>query len=175
MRTTSSLESMNSAIQRKLSKRTNIFRFSKDLRMHEAIKSSDLYQLFEGDISNRQLERKRAADRERDEKIKHFSALLENGYISVPYFLEVMSGKDVLPPVGSYDFSFLYCKKYKNLNCSVYSLREAQTKKYFESNQEKQQTKRRTLGCPSSRPSVRPYARPAARSYYEIIFRQISL
>lgn len=103
MRTTSSLESLNSVIQRNLSKRTNIFRTAKDLRMHEAIKTSDLYQLSTGEISNQQLARKRAADREREEKIKHFSVLLENNDITVPYFLRVMAGKDILPSVGTYD------------------------------------------------------------------------
>lgn len=70
--------------------------------MHESVKSSDLCQLFRNKITDRQLQRKRKADREREEKIRHFTALLADGSITVPYFLGVMSKKDVLLPIGTY-------------------------------------------------------------------------
>lgn len=98
MRTTSSEESLNSVMQRRFSKRTTIFRFALDIQMHESIKATDLYQLSKNNILSPQLQRKRQEDRERDEKIKYFSALLNNNSISVAYFLKAMSRKDILPP-----------------------------------------------------------------------------
>lgn len=68
--------------------------------MHEATKTTDLYQIFRDEITNPKLYRKKKADRERDEKIKHFTPMVKSGLISVAEFLEIMSGKDILPPVG---------------------------------------------------------------------------
>lgn len=100
MRTTSSVETLNSVIQRSFPGQTTIFRFIESLKLHESIKSSDLYQLSMGEISNKKMERKRALDRQRDSKIKRLTEQLKNGEISVKIFLEAMSKKDVLPPIG---------------------------------------------------------------------------
>ncbi|XP_031626897.1 uncharacterized protein LOC116343127 [Contarinia nasturtii] len=69
MRTTSSLEGMNSVIQNSFSSNQNIYSFIEQLRLHESIKSSDLYQLSRSEITNKQLERRRTEDKVRDEKI----------------------------------------------------------------------------------------------------------
>lgn len=101
MRTTSSLESLNSIIQKSFPQQTNIFKFIDSLRLLESIKASNLHQIHCGFISNRQLERKRTADRDRDLKIKHLTKKLMKGKISVDVFLESMSEKDVLPNIGA--------------------------------------------------------------------------
>lgn len=100
MRTTSSVEAMNSVIQRSLPRNTNIYKFTSNLQLHEAVKSSSLYQISLGEITNKNFERKRREDKLREEKISFFTKLLKDGKISVDEFLECMSGKDILPPVG---------------------------------------------------------------------------
>lgn len=85
MRTTSSLEAINSAIQRSFPGQTNIFKFIESLRLYEARKSEDLYKLSTNEILDKQLQRKRAVDRER-KKISYFTAQLKNGDISVSCF-----------------------------------------------------------------------------------------
>lgn len=104
MRTTSSVESINSAIQRSFPDTTNIFKFIDSLKMYESIKSYDLHQLSLGEMSNNQLERKRKIDKERQEKIKYLTRKLQIGEITVAAFLESMSSKDVLPSIGVYAF-----------------------------------------------------------------------
>lgn len=101
MRTTSSLEAINSVIQRSFPGKTNIFKFIESLRLYESRKSEDLHKLSIGEIPYRQLERKRAVDRERERKIVFFSNQLDFGYISVEEFLESMSSHDILPPAGA--------------------------------------------------------------------------
>lgn len=64
------------------------------------MKCTDLYQLSKGEITTPKLQRKRAEDRSRDEKIKWFSASLAKKEITVAQFLEEMSNKDVLPSNG---------------------------------------------------------------------------
>lgn len=93
MRTTSPMEAINSAIQRSFPRRTNIFKFIECLRLYEAQKSEDLFNI--GDISNVKPKRKRAKDRIRDEKISNLTAQLNSGHISVKSFLELMSENDV--------------------------------------------------------------------------------
>lgn len=111
MRTTSSLEAINSAIQRSFPGRTNIYKFIESLRLYEARRSEDLYKLSTNEISDKQLKRKRAVDRERERKISYFTTKLKNGEISVILFLESMSGNDVLPPVGKNCLKIMNVKK----------------------------------------------------------------
>lgn len=111
MRTTSSLEAINSVIQRSFPGQTNIYKFIESLRLYESRKSEDLYKMSTSGISNRQLERKRAVDKEREEKILYFTTQLKNGEISTSLFLESMSGKDVLPPVGKKCLKILNVKR----------------------------------------------------------------
>lgn len=103
MRTTSSLEGVNSIIQKSFPKITTIFKFAESLRMYEATKATDLYQIGNGQITNPQLERRRKADKERDKKIKYFTAELNSGNISIADFLLSMSDKDIQPPSGTYE------------------------------------------------------------------------
>lgn len=100
MRTTSSVEAINSVIQRSFPGQTNIFKFTDSLRMHEAIKSTDMYQLYSGDITSDQLERRRLGDASREEKIKRLTMQLKNDEITLIDFLKSMSVKDVLPSTG---------------------------------------------------------------------------
>lgn len=100
MRTTSSLEAINSVIQRSFPGHTNIYKFIESLRLYDAQKSENLYKLSINDISNKQLKRKRVVDREREEKILYFTEQLKNGGISITLFLESMSGTDILPGTG---------------------------------------------------------------------------
>lgn len=70
MRTTSSIESLNSVIQRKFPKNKNIYSFIESLRLEDAIKTSDFYQILAGNISNQQLQKRRLSDQYRGEKIQ---------------------------------------------------------------------------------------------------------
>lgn len=90
MRTTSSLESLNSVIQRGFPKNTHIFKFTDALKLFESEKSSDLYQLSLEKPSDRDFGRRRKKDILRNEKIKRNTELLENDMISVLDFLQNM-------------------------------------------------------------------------------------
>lgn len=100
MRTTSSLEGMNSDVQRDFPAQTTIFKFTDALKMHESKKSSDLHTLSLEKVSDQQLQRRRKEDRVRDDKIREFTALLKDGQISVLDFLKSMAIKEVLPKDG---------------------------------------------------------------------------
>lgn len=102
MRTTSSVESVNSIVQRSFPDRTNIFKFVESLKLFETIRSTDLHQLSKGEIRTPQLERKRAEDRARDEKIKRLSMSLKQKKIPIAEFLEEICTKDILPPISMY-------------------------------------------------------------------------
>lgn len=93
MRTTSSIESLNSVIQRKFPKSRNIYSFIEGLRLQDSIKSSDLYQISIGNITNQQLMRKRPSDQYREQKIQSFSARYQQGNISIETFLKLLSTK----------------------------------------------------------------------------------
>lgn len=101
MRTTSSLEGLNSVIHALFPKKPTIFKFAKNLRLFEASKATDLYQISTGSITTPKLERKRKADRDRDEKIKNLTAELNKENISVTDFLVFMSEEDTLPTVAN--------------------------------------------------------------------------
>lgn len=102
MKTTSSVESVNSAMGRSFPKHPHLFKFIDFLKYHEFSKVLDLQDLKRGDIPKNQFERKRERDRMRDEKIKHFSAELEAKSIDVSRFLEIMATKEILPPNGNH-------------------------------------------------------------------------
>lgn len=87
MRTTSSLEAMNSVIQRTFPSKTNIYKFITNLKMYESIKSSEMYQLFMEGVTSQQLEKRRVEDRLRQEKIKTHTKMMKDGTISVADFL----------------------------------------------------------------------------------------
>lgn len=102
MRTTSSLECLNSVIQKTFPSRPTIFRFIECLKLHEASKAVELYQISKGEINTPKLQRRRKLDREREEKIRFLTTQLNNDKICVADFLVAMSEKDVLPPDGTH-------------------------------------------------------------------------
>lgn len=105
MRTTSSIEGLNSVIQRSFPSRTTIFKFVESLKLHEATKSTDLYQISEGQVTNPQLERRRESDRQREQKIKVVTNALHAGDISVSEFLVAMYEEDdILAFDGTFNF-----------------------------------------------------------------------
>lgn len=94
MRTTSSLESLNSQLKRSSAKHGHIWRFIEQLRLFEFSKAYEMSQLIGGVFSKTQLERKRKRDREREDKIKYLTGILKRNEISIEQFLEAMSAKD---------------------------------------------------------------------------------
>lgn len=105
MRTTSSVEAMNSVIQRSFRTNPHIYQFIENLRLHESVKSTDLYQLTLGSITNPKLKKKRAEDQMRDEKIRMCTDKLQNGNISIAEFLRLMANENSLSSGGAYIIS----------------------------------------------------------------------
>lgn len=102
MRTTSSLESMNSQLRRLFTiKHPNIFRFIEELKPHEFIKALDMLRLVKN-RKRKQLKRKRKRYQEREEKIQYFSEMLRKESILVGSFLDIMSNKTILPNCGMF-------------------------------------------------------------------------
>lgn len=100
MRTTSSVESLNSVLGRSFPKHPHIFKFIDRLRLHEFSKYLDMLDLVKDEVPDEQFQRKRLRDKERQEKIVFFTNALKKGDISPGEFLEAMSIKAVLPGVG---------------------------------------------------------------------------
>lgn len=100
MRTTSSVEAINSSVQRDFPGKTNIFKFTDSLKLYESEKSSDLHCLSKETNLDKQLQRRRKEDRIRDAKIKANTDLLKVGAITAIEFLEAMAVKEVLPESG---------------------------------------------------------------------------
>lgn len=109
MRTTSSLESLNSQLNRTFGRaRPNIFQFIDHIKSHESSKCERMAKLVKTtSVSTKQLERKRKKDKE-----------LEQNIINVCVFLESMANKDMLPKSG---MNSLYLQCYYSLH-SVFSL-----------------------------------------------------
>lgn len=100
MRTTSSVEAVNSTIQRDFPANTNIFKFTESLKMFESEKSSELHNLSLEKNLDRKLQRRRAKDRNREAKIKACTEALKDGTISVLEFLEAMATREFIPEAG---------------------------------------------------------------------------
>lgn len=100
MRTTSSLESLNSTLGRSVPKHPHIFRFINFIKFHEFVKSCDMLCLTGPDLPDSQLERRRKNDREREEKIQFFTSKLMAREINSSEFLEAMGNKCILPRIG---------------------------------------------------------------------------
>lgn len=95
MKTTSVLEAMHSVIQRTFPTKPHIFKFIENLKLHEAKKSTDLYQVMEG---NDRIQQIRTEDRKRAQKIKECTDKLREERITVLKFLDLVSRKK---PVSS--------------------------------------------------------------------------
>lgn len=101
MRTTSSLEALNSAMGRSFPKHPHIFRFIDRLRLFDLSKSINMLDLIRNNSINEQHKRKRQRDQQREEKIQHFTNELKTSESMTPgLFLEAMACKDVLPSEG---------------------------------------------------------------------------
>lgn len=107
MRTTSSLESLNSQLGRSFKKKGHIWKFIEQLKYHEFSKAYDMLKLTES--TAKISERKRKKDIERQRKIEFFTNLLKEGVIDAGAFLEAMGNKIILPGV-------LICNKKKNFS-----------------------------------------------------------
>lgn len=101
MRTTSSLEALNSAMGRAFPKHPHMFRFIDRLRLLELKKSIDMLDLINNDDINEGYRRKRKRDQTREDKIKYFTEQLKTNQNMTPaLFLEAMANKEVLPELG---------------------------------------------------------------------------
>lgn len=99
MRTTSSLESFNSALNRSIPKKANFFTFVERLKLHESRKAEDMHNLVNDKLPKNQYERKHYCDQKREEKIRFNTELLHKGIINTSGFLAAMadeSGKSVI-------------------------------------------------------------------------------
>lgn len=94
MRTTSSVESLNSQLKLSFAKHGHIWSFIEQLRLFEFTKSVEMFKLISGKFSKNQLERKRKRDKERQDKIDYLTGTLTKNEISIEEFLEAMSADD---------------------------------------------------------------------------------
>lgn len=107
MRTTSSVESLHAKFNRSFPSHGNIFNFLNSLKLFEYSKVTDFYRLTQR-VTKNQLERKRPRDKQRNEKIRQYTELLERDEISVYKFLKLMaeenlpSGKSVVAKYSRY-------------------------------------------------------------------------
>lgn len=98
MRTTSSVESLNSQLNRSFPKHGSIWKFVEQLKSHEFMKATEMAKLMHSDKkSPSQNQRKRKKDRERDAKIDFFTKMLNANEISPGLFLEAMGNRIILP------------------------------------------------------------------------------
>lgn len=105
MRTTSSLESMNSQMNRMFFKsHPNIFVFIENLKCHEYIEAEEMFNLVNTVVKDRQFERKRFRDRQRDEIIKYYSDLLEQNLITANKFLKDVAEARIFIQKGMQNF-----------------------------------------------------------------------
>lgn len=101
MNTTSLVEAMNSVIQRSFPPNPHWYKFVESLKLHEAIKSTDLFQIASGQITNPKLQQIRAEDIQRKEKIGFLSNKLNLEEITAAEFLEQMCDSSVPTPIGA--------------------------------------------------------------------------
>lgn len=90
MRTTSSLESFNAVLNRSIAKKANFFKFVEGLKLHESRKADDMHNRTHDNLPEEHFERRHLRDREREEKIRSHTILLESGVISTADFLQAM-------------------------------------------------------------------------------------
>lgn len=95
MRTTSSLECMNSVLRRMFPLHPHIFKFMDCLRYHEFGQQLRMFKLVKEEATKKQLDRKRKKDQKRNVKIKAYTdELLTNPLFSVGEFLKGLSSHD---------------------------------------------------------------------------------
>lgn len=87
MRTTSSLESFHSAMNRSMEKKSNFFKFLVGLKLYESRKVDRMYELIKNVQPEKHFGARLHEDRERDNKIKQYTKLFEDKQINVKEFL----------------------------------------------------------------------------------------
>lgn len=118
MRTTSSLESMNSVLGRFFLRRPNIYKFIDGLKIYEFAKYKQLLELsVENEDARKRKTRKRKRDQERDDKIKRVTEDLIKRKINTSQFLEKFSTDgSLLPKEGNFPNQMLaVCFSYLSL------------------------------------------------------------
>lgn len=119
MRTTSSLEAFNSALNRSIPKKANFFTFVERLKLHESRKADQMCNLINDSLPQNHYERKHERDQKREEKIQFYTELLCSGKINTRGFLGAMADE------SGKNFSQRFCKhriacssiKQRNLTC----------------------------------------------------------
>lgn len=91
MRTTSSLESFNSALNRSIPKKANFFTFVQRLKLHESRKADQMSNIINDKLPQNHFERKHYCDRKREEKIRLHSERLYNGQTNTCGFLAAIT------------------------------------------------------------------------------------
>lgn len=89
MRTISSLESMHSMLNRSLAQKKHFFKFVECLRVHESRKADNFFSLLNGLPATRF--QRNMKNQRRDDKIKHFTALLLKKTLDVKQFSQAMA------------------------------------------------------------------------------------
>lgn len=103
MRTISSVESLNSQLNRSFPKHGNIWKFVEQLKLHEFTKATEMAKLMHSNKkSPAQNQRKRKKDKEREAKIDFFMKMLDANEISPGIFLEAMGNRIILPGRSKY-------------------------------------------------------------------------
>lgn len=95
MRTTSSVESLNAQLNRSFPKRGNIFQFINCLKIFEFGKAEAMRHLVSWQPNN-QLQRKRKADREREQSIRKHTAALHAKEIDLEEFIDAVANDEAL-------------------------------------------------------------------------------
>lgn len=93
------MESMNAQFMRSFKSHGSIYKFMECLALYEFTKASEMRQLSES-MPKGQMEAKKTTDKERHDKVKHFTILLTRGEIDVNEFLAAMANKTILPISG---------------------------------------------------------------------------
>lgn len=94
MRTTSSIESFNSVLNRSIAKRPHFFKFIERLKFHESRKADNFINLAEDPIKESQYQPRHMKDRLRHNKITELTDMLKNNRIDVERFLEMMANEE---------------------------------------------------------------------------------
>lgn len=115
MRTISSIESMNAQLGCSFQKHPHTFQFIDCLKLFEFAKTLEMPKLLQE--TRGQLERKNKSNKERDEKIKIFTEMLQNGRINELEFLEAMGYRVILPSSGMLFVSIFFFASWYRMWC----------------------------------------------------------
>lgn len=108
MRTTSSLESLNSVLRRSFPLHPRLFKFIDCLQWFEFSKSLDVLELFASNIPKDQRKGKRQRDQKREQKIQFCVQKLGSvdAEFDVGWFLDTMASEDFLQDYGKIIFKY---------------------------------------------------------------------